>query len=305
MVETQKNFDLSGVEETALLTLYARAIESQSEDPILKDEKIEKLVQQIDPLLVNHNSKMAGRLKKRAIDPRLTIHMQIRAKKYDDYAQNFLGKHPEGVIINIGCGLDTRFFRVDNGKLHFFDLDLPDLIRLKRQLLDENDRYHMIGQSVLDFEWMKSISNLNLPTLILAEGVFMYLPEEKVKDLVLELQRQFPDSELVCELTNRNWVEGFWGKMAAIKMKQRFNMRADADFKFGVSKASDFEDWGEGIEFLEKWFYMEGNHPKLGAMRIFRNWKIFQEAQFTAQYRLHKVQVLGNEALRDQVIGHW
>lgn len=117
----------------------------------------------------------------------------------------------------------------------------------------------------------------------------MYLPKEKVKELVLELQRQFPDSELVCELTNRTWVEGFWGKIAAIKMRQRFNMREDADFKFGVSTASDFEDWGDGIEFLEKWFYMQDDHPKLGSMRIFRNWKIFQNAQFTARYRLHKV----------------
>jgi methyltransferase (TIGR00027 family) len=281
--------NLSGVEETALLTLYARAIESQSKDPILKDEKIEELVDQLDPLLENKNSKMAGRLRKRAIDPRLTVHMQIRARKYDVYALAFLEKHPDGVVINIGCGLDTRFFRVDNGKAQFYDLDLPEMIKLKRQLIEENDRYHMIGHSVLDFEWMDPITALNRPTLILAEGVFMYLPKEKVKELVLELQRRFPDSELVCELTNRTWVEGFWGKMAAIKMKQRFNMREDADFKFGVSKASDFEDWGEGIEFLEKWFYMEGNHPKLGAMRIFRNWKIFQDAQFTARYRLHGV----------------
>jgi methyltransferase (TIGR00027 family) len=279
----------SGVEETALLTLYARAIESQSEDPILKDEKLEAMVEHLDPLLENQDSKMAQRLRKRAIDPRLTVHIQIRAKKYDDYALRFLEKHPEGVIINIGCGLDTRFFRVDNGKLQFFDLDLPDMINLKRQLIRETDRYHMIGQSVLDFEWMDPIAALNRPTLVLAEGVFMYLPGEKVRELVLELQRQFPNSELVCELTNRDWVEGFTGKLAAIKMKQRFNMRADADFKFGVSKASDFESWGEGVEFLEKWFYMESNHPKIGLMLMFKNWKIFQEAQFTAQYRLHKV----------------
>ena len=277
------------MEETALLTLYARAIESQSEDPILKDEKLEAMVEHLDPLLENQDSKMAQRLRKRAIDPRLTVHIQIRAKKYDAYALSFLKNYPEGVIVNIGCGLDTRFFRVDNGKLQFFDLDLHDMINLKRQLIKETDRYQMIGQSVLDFEWMDQIAALNRPTLILAEGVFMYLPKEKVRELVLELQKQFPESELVCELTNRAWVDGFTGKLAAIKMKQRFNMREDADFKFGVSKASDFEAWGDGIEFLEKWFYMEGNHPKLGTMRIFRNWKIFQDAQFTARYRLHGV----------------
>ncbi len=288
-MDKPKPLDLSGVEETALLTLYARAIESQSDNPILKDEKIVAMIERIDPLLHKHNSKMANRLQKRAIDPRLTVHMQLRAQKYDNYARDFLEKHNDGVIINIGCGLDTRFFRIDNGKVLFYDLDLPEMIKLKRQLINENERYHIIGQSVLDFDWMEPIARLNQPTLILAEGVFMYLPEDKVKELVLKLQNQFPESELVCELTNSTWVEGIWGKMAALKMKQRFNMRADAEFKFGVHEANDFEAWGEGIEFLEKWFYMAENHPKLGLMRIFRNWKIFQNAQFTARYRLHGI----------------
>ena len=289
METIEGQLDLSGVEETALLTLYARAIESQSEDPILEDSKTVALVAQLDPLLEQQDSRMADRLKKRAIDPRLTVHMQLRAKKYDDYALDFLERHPSAVIINIGCGLDTRFFRIDNGQLLFFDLDLPDMIKLKRQLLNENERYQMIGTSVLDFEWMAPIARLNQPTLILAEGVLMYLPENKVKELVLTLQKQFPSAELVCELTNRTWVEGFWGKMASLKMKRRFNMRGDAGFSFGVSQASDFEAWGEGIEFLEKWFYMDDNHPKIGSMRIFRHWKLFNEAQFTAHYRLHAV----------------
>jgi hypothetical protein len=77
--------------------------------------------------------------------------------------------------------------------------------------------------------------------------------------------------------------------MASLKMKRRFKMREDAGFMFGVSKASEFETWGKGIEFLDKWFYMDDNHPKIGLMRIFRKWKIFQEAQFTAHYFLHGV----------------
>jgi hypothetical protein len=74
--------------------------------------------------------------------------------------------------------------------------------------------------------------------------------------------------------------------MAASKMKHRFSMQGDAGFKFGITEASEFETWGAGIKFLDKWFYMDDNHPKIGSMRIFRNWKIFQEAQFTAHYQL-------------------
>ena len=283
------HLDFSGVEQTALLTLYAKAMESKSEDPLLKDEMAEVLVAKLDALIEAQDDKMARLLKQRTVDPRLTIHLPLRAKKYDQYAINFLKKHPDGVIINIGCGLDTRFFRIDNGALHFFDLDLPNMIVLKRQLLEENERYTLLATSVLDFSWMDQVSALKQPSLILAEGVFMYLSEEQVKELVLELQRQFPDAELVCELTNRTWVEGFWGKIAAIKMKQRVKISNGARFKFGVSDAKELESWGEGIEFLDKWFYMDDNHPKLGWIRIFRNWKVFNQAQYTAHYRLHAV----------------
>ena len=289
MKEIKGRLDFSGVEETALLTLYAKAIESQSENPVLKDEMAEELAERLDPLLRDRTGKMARQLYTRSVDPRLTIHIPLRTKKYDDYALDFLEEHPQGVIANIGCGMDARFFRIDNGQMRFFDLDLLEMIKFKRQLLEENARYHMIGQSVLDFSWMDQIAKISRPILILAEGVFMYLPEESVKELVFEMQRRFPESELVCELTNRTWVEGFWGRIASIKMKQRVKMGGDAGFKFGVSNARELETWGDGIEFLENWFYMDDNHPKLGWMRIFRNWKMIRDAQFTARYRLHAV----------------
>ena len=279
--------DLSAIEETALLTLYAKVIESKSDDPIIRDKKAEELVARLNSLLRESNSKMARRLSKSAIDSRLSIHIPLRSKKYDQYAEDFLLRHPQGIIINMGCGMDTRFFRIDNGKVHFFDLDLPELIHFKQQFLQENERYRMIGQSVLNFSWMERVTDIKQPVLILAEGILMYLPEEDVKHLVLELQHRFPESELVCELTNHAWVEGIGGKLARVKMKHQFRMGADADFKFGVSNAHDLESWGTGIQFLGKWFYMDENHPKLGWIRLFRKWKLFQDAQYTAHYRLH------------------
>lgn len=80
MEENLERLDLSGVEETALLTLYARAIESQSDNPIIQDKQVEKIVEKLDQVLQNQNSKMAKRLMKRAVDPKLTVHLQLRAK---------------------------------------------------------------------------------------------------------------------------------------------------------------------------------------------------------------------------------
>jgi len=97
--------DFSGVEETALLMLYAKAIESQSENPILKDEKAETLATLLDPILRDRPSKMARQLVNRSIDPRLVVYLSIRAKKYDTYTKYFLEKYPSGSVVNAGCAL--------------------------------------------------------------------------------------------------------------------------------------------------------------------------------------------------------
>lgn len=287
MNQRERKPDFSDVEETALLTLYAKAIESQSADPVLKDDKAEQLIERLDHLVKQRTGSMASQLYHHAIDQHLMVHISLRSKKYDEYVQQFLSDHPDGVVVNIGCGLDTRFFRVDNGRVHFFDLDLPQMIHFKKQLLQETGRYRMIGQSVLELDWMDQVAKLRKAVIFLAEGVFMYLPEAGVKGLILEMQRGFPGAELVCELTNRTWVEGFWGKISSIKMKRRVKMGGDAGFQFGVSDARELETWHAGIEFLEQWFYMDSDHPKLGWMRIFKNWQVMREAQFTAHYRLN------------------
>jgi methyltransferase (TIGR00027 family) len=287
MEDKIQELDFSGVQETGLLTLYNKALESQSDDPILKDEMAESLIARIDPILQRQEGKMAKQLHERTTDPRLNVHIALRSKKFDDYALEYLTSHPDGIIVNIGCGLDTRFFRIDNGSVYFYDLDLPEVIQFKRQLLPETDRYRMIPQSALDLSWMDQIIVKGQPVLFLAEGVLMYLPKPDVKHLILALQRRFPESELVCELTNNNWVEGPWARLAQMKMQRQHNIGKDAVFRFGVSSPDELESWGPGIEFHEMWFYMDENHPKLGWIRIFRHFKMIRMGQYTVKYTLH------------------
>ena len=80
-------------------------------------------------------------------------------------------------------------------------LDLPEMIEFKKQFYEETDRYHFLGTSVFDYAWMDQVEKIGKrPVLFMAEGVFMYLDAEKVKELVLKLQSRFPGSELVCEV---------------------------------------------------------------------------------------------------------
>ena len=284
-MKNQSILNLSNIGETALLTLYARAIESKSDNPILKDEKAEEIIQALDPILKTRESKMARQLTERKLDPKLVTHLALRAEKYDRTAKQFLAQHPGASIVNLGCGLDTRFFRIDDGRLQCVDIDLPEMIALKRELLKETPRYRMLAGSVLDHAWMQKIEKNPGPYCFLMEGLLMYLPEDEVKRLILAMRDRFPGSEMVCEVTHRQWVEGFWGKLVALKMQKRTKFGRDARFQFGLRRPDEIETWGAGITFLEDWFYMDEDHPKIGWMRVFKNWKIFRTAQYTAHYQ--------------------
>ena len=280
---------LSDVEETGLLTLYCKAVETLSDKPIMEDPKAVEMVQQIDPLLEGTTNPLLKRLLNRKIDQRLIVHIALRAQKYDRYAQDFISAYPTGVIVNIGCGLDTRFFRIDNSKLNFIDIDLPQIIATKRKLLKETKRYQMFGGSVLDFNWMDQISKFHdQPVMFQAEGLFMYLPIDKVKRLVLALQSHFPGSELVCEVVNRQWVQGIYKKMAAAKMKNRLDIGEGAEFLSGLSDPAEMEKWHKGIQFIEQWSYFDSNHKKLGLLKMFAKWPLFRNVQYTVHYRLNK-----------------
>jgi methyltransferase (TIGR00027 family) len=277
----------SDVEETGLLTLYGKAIESQSDNPIMDDPVAVAMTKKLDPILARSESKLLRRLYERKIDPRLVVHVTLRAKKYDAYARNFQSRYIDTAIINIGCGLDPRFQRIDNGSVRFFDLDLPEVIRFKQALLKENDRYKMIASNVFDVAWMDEVKKSDAKHwMFMAEGVFMYLQPEMVKKLVLDLQAQFPGSELVCEVVKKSWTHGMMQKMAAMKMKKRFNIGGAAGYHFGLDTPTEMESWQDGIEFLDAWSYFDSNHKRLGMMRIFRKSQYFRETQYTVHYRL-------------------
>ena len=146
--------DLSDVAATSLITLYARALESQTQEPIMVDEKAVEITQRLNPRLAQSPDRLLRSLSRGKVSRQLCVHLALRASKYDAYTKNFLALHPQASVVSIGCGMDTRFYRIDNGLVHFFDLDLPEVIRFKREFVDEQPRYHLISASVFDYAWM-------------------------------------------------------------------------------------------------------------------------------------------------------
>lgn len=289
-MDKQELFDIeiSDVSTTLLLTLYSHALESQSKNPILNDPKAEEIVANLNKELEKSGGRLYKNLAGGKIDGSVIVHISIRAKKYDEYVNHFLKQSPNGVVVNIGCGLDTRFWRIDNGKVNFYDLDLPEVIEIKKKLCKEVKRYHMLPSSVLNHEWMSEVPEHNIgPFLFVAEGVFMYLGYEEVKELVLKLQKQFPGSELVCEVVNDFWMHKPWKRLLDLKMRKEFHLGSGATFKSGIKTCKEMEDWGNGIEFIDEWSYFDSSEKKLGWLRFLGNIDLIRRTQWTLHYKLN------------------
>ncbi len=278
---------IGDVASTSFITLYCHAFETLSVNPILSDPKSVEIMTALNKTFSRSGDTLVKALVTGALDRRLVVHIAIRAKKYDEYARDFLEKYPEGVIVNIGCGLDSRFLRVDNGKAIFYDLDLPEIIRIRKDFFEETERYHLIASSVLDGDWMAVVRQHRGPFLFMAEGVFMYLEARDVRLLVLKLQETFPGSELVCEVVNAFWLRPPLKKILDYKLRKQVHLGKDATFRSGLSDGREMELWHTGLQFLDEWSYFDSDEKKLGWLKLFRHIGFIRKTQWTVHYRLN------------------
>ena len=263
------SLSLTGVPETLLIPLYYRATESQLPDAMLKDPKAEGIVKKMDYDF--------SKIKLQSHD---VVALVCRVREFDRFTRDFLAAHPDGVVVHLGCGLDTRFERADNGRIEWFDLDLPEVIALRRQLIGhEGGRYHLISCSALDPAWMEQISALKPRSfLFIAEGVLPYFEEEQVKWLVKTLQSKFPNSDMVFD-AHTPWV--IWGDNLQLKFS-----KISARLRFGLKHGRDVELWGPGIKMLEEWHYYGTNEPRVRPYRFMYAIPFFRYSTGIFHYKL-------------------
>jgi methyltransferase (TIGR00027 family) len=286
--EKQMN-TITDISETLLIPLYARALETQSKNPLINDKKAVEITEQLNKTFATSNSRLHQRLAKgkirRTANKKLTAFLALRTRKFDRYCQEFLNHAPNGIIVELGCGLSSRFSRIDNNTVEWYDLDLPEVIAIRKQFSQETQRNHMIAASVLNTQWMKQ-----LPTkkniLFIAEGLLMYLHEDDVKSLVLKLQQQFPGCELVCEVENTFVVNVLKKERWKKKFQQDYHLGPDVTICFGIQNGKDLESWGQGIRFLDEWTIFDDHEKKLGWMNLFSFSKRLRKAQWIVHYRL-------------------
>lgn len=283
---------LSDVSETLLMPLYCRALETKSNDPVIVDHKSVEITEKLNRELVGTDKKLYRRLIKGDLPKKLAVTLSLRTRQFDRYISDFLRREPDGIIVNMGCGLDTRFFRIDTKQAQWFDLDFTEVIELKKEYLQENERYHFIRSSVLDFAWMDILSGMKgRKFFFMAEGVFMYLHEDEVKSLLLKLQALFPGSELACEVVNQKVVRKMQRGWYRWKFKKQLSLSEKAIFSFGIPDGKYFENWHAGLEFLDEWTYFDKYERKLGWFNLFRHIEYFRKVQWVVHYRLNRAQI--------------
>jgi methyltransferase (TIGR00027 family) len=240
--------ELTGIPETMLLTLYHRALETQRPDRLFQDDYAVSFVERIDHDFAKFD------------DWRMEWAVPVRTMLIDDAVRDFLAANPGGTILTLGAGLCTRALRLDNGKARWFSVDLPQVRRLWYALIGVSPRNHFVTGSVTDFSWIDQIADQmrDDAVLFIAEGLFQYLPEASVKEIVATIMDRFPGSELVLDALGDFMVH-----------HTRLNHTVAATgsvFRWGLNDCAQMETWADGIALLGQWYMMDYCPDRQGHM---------------------------------------
>lgn len=272
---------LSAVSETALFTLRSRVIESEMGAPVIEDPVGSECLKRLQAHLPTAG---ADGPMQRPLPPTLTRHIALRASKYDAYTRTFIQEHPDGLVVSLGCGFDTRYWRVSATPWRYVEVDLPDVIAAKQQVLGDLISYPTIGGSVLEDGWIQQVSAMQTSSILfLAEGLLMYLPKDEVIQLFQALSTTFSDSQIVVEVVNERYTRGIWKKGVESKMKRALGSDAGASYDFGIRNAAEIETYGRNIRVVEEWSYLEDERVLPKMLYRFRNVPLFSRTQWTVR----------------------
>jgi O-methyltransferase involved in polyketide biosynthesis len=234
-MDEQTKVTLTPEQETLLIPLW---IKGQPDNPLFFDPKAEEILKHVD-----------YDFRRLRVPYKTVILVSQRAKKLDAVTRQFLRENPEGILLHLGCGLDSRFWRVDNGQADWYDLDMPPVIALRQRFYPAAERYHLIASSVTELEWMQQAPAQGRPVLVVAEGLLMYLDEAGVKSLLLQLQKTYPRCRLAGDVFSR--------ATARTAARHPSLKHTGAKLGWGIDDPHEIETWSPGIRLLEEWFFTQ------------------------------------------------
>lgn len=279
--------DLTAVSQMLFVPLYALSLESRREDPIVMDERAVGITAELDRTFRGRPERFYRRLAEGRLRPLMVRTLALRIRRFDRYVAAFLAERPDGVVVNLGCGLDARRDRVDNGTMRWVDVDLPEVIALRRRFFQETDRLRFIAGSVLDSDWRDRLPDAPRDAfLFVAEGLFMYLPCEDVRKLVTELRRGWPGSRLVAEVAGARVVRMMRTRLGRGKLRRELRLSEDVVYRCGIEDSLELERWSAGIRVLDEWSWFDDADARVGWLRLFGRWELFRRSQWLVRLAL-------------------
>lgn len=236
------------VQETLLLPLYGRKWAMDMYPENFMDKDCQKLFEKVEMEVPDTMRGVKGRVGA----------IMAATRQYDMAAacRAYLKEHPRACVVNLGCGLDTTFRQVDNGQARGYNLDFPDTIEVREQLLGKREREFNIPCDLNDITWFEQIDfHPEDGIVFFASGVFYYFKTVEVQKLFTAMAEHFKGGKLVFDATRKKglksmlktWLEGF-------------NIK-DVGVYFSVDDVQELKDWSEKFASVVSNKYLEGYRP--------------------------------------------
>lgn len=217
---------------TYLVTLYGKALDAAVPQPILGDRFAAEALARIDHDFKSLKMPDGGE-----------ITLPMRALNFDRWTRDFLAANPACTVLHLGCGLDTRVQRIDPGpSVRWYDIDLPEVIALRRQLYPARPGYQTLASSVTDAAWLEEIPG-DLPVFVVAEGLFMYVPQPEAAALFQRIAAKFPSGELAFDGYS-GWMVRLVSRLAAVR-------GAKVELVWGIDDPRDLEASAPALELVQ------------------------------------------------------
>jgi len=264
---------LTEEKETLLVPLYGKATENSKKNPVITDKKAVEIISKID---YDFSS-----LK---IPEKTNIMMCLRAKLIDNFVRDFLKGSDNSAALHLGCGLDSRYYRIGNDDVEWYDIDFKEVIDIRKLFYKETSKYHLIASSVTDNKWLEKITGGKKQYIVIAEGLFMYLTEDEIKELIGNLADQIGSFTLIFDA---------FSAFTAKRVESHPSIKeTGAKVQWGIDDPGELLKWGMGIQFLgEKYFTSNKEIRNLGtATRImFKTANLFPAARRAHRLLMYRV----------------
>ncbi|MCR5481451.1 MAG: class I SAM-dependent methyltransferase [Clostridia bacterium] len=233
---------LGDVQTTALIPLAIKANETLRKNPRVKDLKAVEIINALKIDTTGYDKFLSHE------------GVVARTLMLDRQLKQIISKNPDTVVINIGAGFDNRFSRVDNGKIFWFDLDLPDAIAARKKAFEEKERVTMIAGDALNPEWCDTVKDVlserQSKPVFIAEGLFMYLTMEQIKTFLEILKENFPEGGTLIAEQNAKFLMNKDKYHDTVK-------KTKAHFVSGTDSGQEIADLVDGFRMVEEHSFNE------------------------------------------------